>query len=114
VAVKAGRPAPDVATVASFRQALLNAKTIGCSEGASGTYVSTVMLKKLGIADQVAAKSHVILGRAFVAEEVASGEVELGVQQLSELRLEPGVTVVGPLASAAVADALNWRPTSSN
>jgi len=56
-----------------------------------------VMLKKLGIADEVAAKSRVILGRAFVAEVVASGEVELGIQQLSELRLESGITVVGPL-----------------
>jgi molybdate transport system substrate-binding protein len=32
-----------------------------------------------------------------VAEVVASGEVEVGIQQLSELRLEPGITVVGPL-----------------
>jgi molybdate transport system substrate-binding protein len=32
-----------------------------------------------------------------VAEVVASGEVDLGIQQLSELRLEPGITVVGPL-----------------
>lgn len=97
VAVKVGQLVPDISTVANFRQALLDAKTIGYSEGASGTYVANVMLKKLGIADQVAAKSRVILGRAFVAEAVASGEVELGIQQLSELRLEPGVTVVGPL-----------------
>ena len=55
------------------------------------------MLKKLGIADEVAAKSHVILGRKFVGEVVASGEVELGIQQLSELRLEPGIAVVGTL-----------------
>jgi len=97
VAVKEGRPLPDISTVSAVRQSLLNAKSIGYSEGASGTYVSTVMLKKLGIADQVAGKSHVILGRKFVGEVVASGEVELGIQQLSELRLEPGITVVGPL-----------------
>jgi len=54
-------------------------------------------LKKLGVQEQVAGKSHVILGRQFVAEVVASGEVELGIQQLSELRLDPGVAVVGPL-----------------
>jgi molybdate transport system substrate-binding protein len=100
VAVKAGQPVPDISTVATFRLALLHAKTIGYSEGASGSYVANVMLKKLGIAEQVAAKSHVILGRAFVAEAVASGEVELGIQQLSELRLEPGVTVVGLLPEA--------------
>lgn len=97
VAVKAGHPVPDISTPSALRQALLNAKSIGYSEGASGTYVAADLLKKLGIADQVAAKSHVILGRKFVAEAVADGEVELGIQQLSELRLEPGVTVVGPL-----------------
>jgi molybdate transport system substrate-binding protein len=97
VAVKAGRPVPDITTVASFRQALLDAKSIAYSEGASGTYVASVLLKKLGIQDQVASRSHVVLGRRFVAEVVASGEAELGIQQLSELRLEPGVTVVGPL-----------------
>ena len=66
VAVKAGRPLPDISTVSAVRQSLLNAKSIGYSEGASGTYVSTVMLKKLGIADEVAGKSHVILGLQFV------------------------------------------------
>jgi molybdate transport system substrate-binding protein len=45
----------------------------------------------------VAAKSKVILGRKFVGEALAAGEVELGPQQLSELRLEAGVGVVGPL-----------------
>lgn len=32
-----------------------------------------------------------------MGEAIASGEVELGIQQISELRLEPGVVVVGPL-----------------
>lgn len=97
IAVKAGRPQPDVATVPALRQALLAAGSIGYSEGASGTYIAQVLLPKLGIADQVAGKSHVILGRKFVAEEVASGAIELGIQQISELRLEPGVVVVGAL-----------------
>ena len=96
VAVKEGRPLPDISTVSAVRQSLLNAKSIGYSEGASGTYVSTVMLKKLGIADEVAGKSHVILGRKFVGEVVASGEVELGIQQLSELRLESPSWVLCP------------------
>jgi molybdate transport system substrate-binding protein len=97
VAVKAGRPLPDISTPSALRQALLDAKSIAYSEGASGTYVANVLLKKLGVQEQVAGKSHVILGRQFVAEVVASGEVELGIQQLSELRLDPGVAVVGPL-----------------
>ena len=97
LAVKEGHALPDISTVAAVRETLLNAKSIGYSEGASGTYVSTVMLNKLGIADEVKPKSQVILGRKFVGEALASGEVEVGIQQLSELRLEPGITVVGPL-----------------
>ena len=71
VAVKSGHPLPDIATPAALRKALLDAKSIGYSEGASGSYVANVLLKKLGIAEQVAGKSHVILGRKFVGEAIA-------------------------------------------
>lgn len=97
VGVKAGQTPPDISTVAALRQALLNAKSIGYSEGASGTYISTYLLKNLGIADQVAAKSKVILRGQMVGEVIAEGAVELGLQQISELRLTSGVTYVGPL-----------------
>jgi molybdate transport system substrate-binding protein len=97
VAVKAGHKLPDISTETALRQALLDAKSIGYSEGASGSYVANVLLKRLGTAEQVANKSHIILGRKFVGEAITSGEVELGLQQVSELRLEPGITVVGPL-----------------
>jgi len=76
---------------------LLDAKSIGYSEGASGTYVADVLLKRLGIADEVAAKSKVILGRKFVGEALVNDEIDLGPQQISELRMEPGVVVVGSL-----------------
>ncbi len=97
VAVKEGQPAPDISTPAALRQALLNARSIGFSEGASGTYVSTVLLDKLGIAEQVQPRCHVVLGRKFVGAAVAEGEVEVGLQQISELYLESGITVIGPL-----------------
>ncbi len=97
VAVKTGHPLPDISSVDAVRKTMLAASSIAYSEGASGSYIANVMLKKLGIADQVASKSKVILGRKFVGEALASGEAELGLQQLSELRLEPGVSVVGPL-----------------
>jgi molybdate transport system substrate-binding protein len=97
VGVKDGHDLPDISTVSSLRQTLLNAKSIGYSEGASGSYVSNVLLHKLGIEDEVAGKSKVILGRKFVGDAIADGDVELGIQQVSELRLEPQVAVVGPL-----------------
>lgn len=97
VGVKVGQTPPDISTVAALRQALLNAKSIGYSEGASGTYISTDLLKNLGVADQVAAKSKVIVRGRMVGEAIANSEVELGLQQISELRLTPGVIYVGPL-----------------
>jgi hypothetical protein len=59
-------------------------KSIGYSEGASGTYVANVLLKKLGIADEVAPKCKIILGQRFVGEALASGEVEIGLQQIDQ------------------------------
>lgn len=97
VAVKEGQPLPDIGTPAALRQTLLGVRSIGYSEGASGTYVSTVLLEKLGIAEQVQPKCHVVLGRKFVGASVAEGAVEIGIQQISELFLETGITVVGPL-----------------
>jgi molybdate transport system substrate-binding protein len=97
VAVKEGQAPPDISTPAALRQTLLGARSIGFSEGASGTYVSTFLLEKLGIAREVQPKCHIVLGRKFVGAAVADGEVEIGIQQISELYLESGITVVGPL-----------------
>jgi len=97
VAVKTGRPLPDITTAEAFRQALLAAKSVGYSEGASGMHFIKVVAPKLGLSDAMATKAHVALGRRFVGEDIADGVVEIGIQQLSELRLEHGITVVGPL-----------------
>ncbi len=100
VAVKEGQPLPDIRTPDALRRVLLKARSIGFSEGASGSYVSTVLLEKLGIVEQVQARCHVVLGRKFVGAAVAEGEVDVGIQQISELHLESGITVVGPLPDA--------------
>src|SRR3954447_13327998 len=74
VAVKEGHSLPDISNAASVRKALLDAKSVGYSEGASGTYIANVLLKKLGISEEVVPKSKVILGRKFVGEALVSGE----------------------------------------
>ena len=96
MAVKAGAPKPDISTVAALKQTLLDAKSIAYSDSASGVYLSTVGFKQLGIADQIAGKSHMIPATP-VGEIVAKGEAELGFQQLSELMPVPGIELVGPL-----------------
>ena len=97
VAVKTGQPPPDVSSTEAFRRSLVAARSVGYSEGASGMHFIKAIVPRLGLADDMAAKGHVALGRRFVGEDIADGMVELGVQQLSELRLQQGITVVGPL-----------------
>src|SRR5690242_19583412 len=55
--VRAGVAKPSIGTVEAFRRVLLAAKSIGYSDSGSGTYLSTTLFVKLGVADQVAGKS---------------------------------------------------------
>ncbi len=98
--VRAGATKPDISSVEAFRKVLLAAKSIGYSDSGSGTYLSTTLFGKLGVADQVAGKSRKVRGPPSgepVAAVVARGEVEIGFQQVSELLHVPGVTFVGAL-----------------
>lgn len=96
VAVKAGAPKPDISTADAVKRALLAAKSVAYSDSASGVYVSTEMFNKLGIADDMKDKAKKIPATP-VAEIVAKGEAELGLQQISELKAVSGVDIVGPL-----------------
>ncbi len=98
--VRAGAAKPDIGSVEAFRATLLAAKSIAYSDSGSGTYLSTTLFPKLGIADQVMGKSRKVRGPPSgepVAAVVARGEAEIGFQQLSELIHVPGVTFVGAI-----------------
>jgi molybdate transport system substrate-binding protein len=98
--VRAGAPKPDIGSVEAFRGTLLAAKSIAVSDSGSGTYLSTTLFAKLGIVDQVAAKSRKVRGPPSgepVAAVVARGEAEIGFQQVSELIHVPGITFVGAI-----------------
>ena len=86
--VRAGAAKPDISSVEAFRRTLLAVKSIGYSDSGSGTYLSTTLFAKLGVADEVAGKSRKVRGPPSgepVAAVVARGEVEIGFQQVSEL-----------------------------
>src|SRR3984893_2997838 len=95
IAVKAGAPKPDISTPDKLKAALLAAKTVGYSQGASGQHFLTV-IQKLGIADANKAKAVIAQGRP-VGVAIASGEAEIGVQQVAELRPVPGTEVIGEM-----------------
>ena len=70
------------------------------SDSGSGTYLSTTLFPKLGVADQMAGKSRKVRGPPSgepVAAVVARGEAEIGFQQVSELIHVAGVTFVGAI-----------------
>ena len=98
--VRAGAAKPDIGSVEALRGTLLAAKSIAYSDSGSGTYLSTTLFPKLGIADQVAGKSRKVRGPPSgepVAAVVARGEAEIGFQQVSELIHVPGITCVGTI-----------------
>ena len=98
--VRAGDALPDIGSVEALRSTLLAAKSIAYSDSGSGTYLSTTLFPRLGIAEQIAGKSRRVRGPPSgepVARVVARGEAEIGFQQVSELIHVPGITFVGPL-----------------
>ena len=94
--VKAGAPKPDISTVEALKGALLSARSIGYSDGPSGAYIAE-LLRRLGIADTV--KSKAKLTSRLVAEIVAEGEAEVGMQQIVAILPVKGAELVGPLPS---------------
>jgi molybdate transport system substrate-binding protein len=95
VAVKAGAPRPDISTAEGFKQAMLNAKSIGHSNAGTGPY-NTRLFQKLGIYDQIKDKIKIIQGKP-VAVAVADGEVEIGIQQTNVIQPVAGTQYLGPL-----------------
>jgi molybdate transport system substrate-binding protein len=100
VAVRRGAPKPDISTPDALRKAVLAARAIAYSNpaagGTSGVHFSTV-LERLGIAEQVKAKTRFPPAGGLAATLLASGEADLAVQQMPELAAVEGSEVVGPL-----------------
>jgi molybdate transport system substrate-binding protein len=94
--VKAGAPKPDISTTEALKKTLLAAKSIGYSTGPSGVYVIG-LFQRMGIADEVKGKLKQTPTGVFVGSILASGEAEIGFQQVSELSHFAGVDYVGPL-----------------
>jgi molybdate transport system substrate-binding protein len=86
VAVRAGAPRPDIDTADNFKNALLAAKTVSYSTGASGIQVVNVLARL------VAPQRGELVGAV-----VARGAAEIGIHQFSELLPVTGIDIIGPL-----------------
>lgn len=111
-AVRADSPRPDIATEESLKRALLAARSIGYSTGPSGLALAR-LFERWGMAEEL--KGRIVLSAPGVpvGTLVASGAVELGFQQLSELLPLEGITILGPLpGSAAIITTFSGALTS--
>lgn len=96
VAVRTGRPKPNVSTADGLKRAILAAKSVGYSTGPSGFYIAS-MLKKMGIFEQVKGKAKQTKSGVQISDLIARGEIDLGFQQISELLHKKGIQYLGPL-----------------
>ncbi|MGH8217554.1 MAG: substrate-binding domain-containing protein [Steroidobacteraceae bacterium] len=99
VAVRAGVPKPDIGSAEAVKRAVLAAKSLSYSTGPSGVYLEK-LFERWGILEGIRGRIVVPRPGTAVGSLVASGEAELGFQQLSELMHLGGVEVVGPLPPA--------------
>lgn len=96
LAVKAGSVHPDIATEKGLRATLLGARSIAYSRlGASGIFFAQ-LIAQMGIASEINARA-TIVPQGFTAERLVSGEADLAVQQISELKQVLGVDIVGAI-----------------
>jgi molybdate transport system substrate-binding protein len=96
IAVRAGAARPDVGSETALREAVLAADRIGVSTGPSGVALLAVF-ERWGVLESL--RERIVQARPGqpVAALLARGEVALGFQQLSELKGEPGIALLGPM-----------------
>ena len=100
IAIKAGAARPDISTREALVRTLLAARSISYTDpaagGASGIYFAK-LLERLGIADEINAKTKFPPPAGLVSHFLLSGEAELAIQQVPELLQVPGIEILGPL-----------------
>src|SRR6476661_5175431 len=100
--VRKGAAKPDISSADAFKLSMLAARSIiypdPAGGGASGIYV-TSLLEKLGIAAEMKPKTKLSPSAKVLYASVASGDVEIGFNQISEVLAQPSVEFIGPLPS---------------
>lgn len=103
VAVRTGVPAPDISTPEAFRKAMLNARSVMYADpalgGQSGIHTAQVF-QRLGIAQAMKPKTTLFPGAPQGLKDVASGKIEIGIGQVSEILAAKGVILVGPFPAS--------------
>jgi molybdate transport system substrate-binding protein len=101
VFVRKGDPKPDISTVEAFARALANAKAIAYSDaniggGSAAVYLAGLMAS-LDITGSIKPKTKLTPPSKPLADLVASGAVDFGLNQITEVLADPRLELVGPL-----------------
>ena len=98
VAVRKGAPKPDISTVDALKRAILDADWVIYNRASSGLYVETLM-QRLGVADQIQAKTRRYAGTDMVDPLVNGSGKEIGFMPVAEIVhfRDRGMELVGPL-----------------
>jgi molybdate transport system substrate-binding protein len=101
--VRKGAAKPDISSADAFKTSVLAAKSIiypdPAGGGASGVYMAA-LLDRLGIAGEMKPKTKLSPSGEVLYASVASGEVEIGFNQISEVLAQPSVEFIGPVPAA--------------
>lgn len=105
VAVRADSATPDLSSEAALRAAVLAAPSLSYSTGPSGVALAA-LFERWGVMDEIRPRIVTPPPGVPVGTLVASGQVALGFQQLSELIHVDGITIAGPLPDAVQIDTI--------
>jgi len=100
LAVRAGAPQPAIGTLDEFKATLLAARSVGFSTGPSGVAL-LAMIEVWGLAAQLKDRLIQAPPGKPVGAMIAQGDVEIGMQQYSELMSVAGIAILGPLPPGA-------------
>jgi molybdate transport system substrate-binding protein len=98
VAVRAGAPKPDVSTVDALKRAVLDADSIIYNRASSGLYVEG-LLQRLGLAEQIQARTKRYAGTDMVDPLIHGTGKEIGFMPVAEILhfRDRGMELAGPL-----------------
>jgi molybdate transport system substrate-binding protein len=96
IAVRAGRPKPDVSSAQAIKQTLLDAKSVGYVKVGAGTPAILDLLNRLGISADVERKTVFQSGAQQSMKNLAGGQIDVAIALVSEILPAPGVQFAGP------------------